>query len=324
MKRSGLVCGAAVLMLAVGAGQAFGQAGGGGGGGGGRAGRGGAGAGGQGGQGGGQMGRGGMGGAGGMRANNLYANQYALMEANLKLTDEQKPKIKTKVDAMNAELDTFDTTAQEAVRGARAGGGGGGRGGRGGQAIVGGADALGDRVRGLISDYEKLVAKHQASIDAELTPEQKISWETFKLDRSLEGRILVMGLSGDQRTKLKEMTAAAGKAIAELPDLTDVAAIEDVEGKLSKRIIAEVLTDGQASMLMGGEPLPPVLQMAGRAGGPGGGFGGQGAGQGGGQGGGRGGRGRGGAGAAGGAGGNAAQGAVGADGMPATRVDRLP
>jgi hypothetical protein len=120
-----------------------------------------------------------------------------------------------------------------------------------------------------------------------------------------------MGLSGDQRTKLKEMIAAAGKAIAELPDLTDVAAIEDVQGKLSKRITAEVLTDGQASMLMGGEPLPPVLQMiSGRGGAAGGG-------QGAGQGGGRGGRGR--AGAAGGG-----QGAIGADGMPTQRVDRLP
>jgi hypothetical protein len=244
-----------------------------------------------------------------MRANNLYANQYALMETNLKLTDEQKPKIKAKVDAMVAELEQFDTTAQEAMRGARAGGGGG-RGGRGGAAMAGG-EAIGDRLRGLVSDYQKLVAKHQAAIDAELTPEQKTSWETLKLDRALEGRIVLMGLSGDQRTKLKEMIAAAGKAIAELPDLTDIAAIEDVQGKLSKRITAEVLTDGQASMLMGGEPLPPVLQMIGGRGGAAG--GGQGAGQGGG----RGGRGR--AGAAGGG-----QGAIGADGMPTQRVDRLP
>jgi hypothetical protein len=76
--------------------------------------------------------------------------------------------------------------------------------------------------------------------------------------------------------------------------------------------MTEVLTDGQASLVLGGAPLPPALQMLNN---PGrgnfaGGQNGQGRGN-----------------RAGGRGANAnatPQGAIGADGMPTTRDNRLP
>jgi hypothetical protein len=199
------------------------------------------------------------------------------MLADLNLTQEQQPKVKAKVDALVADVEQFDQSAPGQL--GRGGFGGGRRGGAAG-AAGGGQEQLGERIQAVLGDYEKLVAKDQAAVDAELTPEQRASWETMKIDRALAGRELVMGLSGDQQTKVKELTAEAGKEIAQLPDLTDVAAIEGVQGKLAKRIMTEVLTDGQAALVMGGTPLPPVLQLMGSGGGGrgAGGFGGRGGG----------------------------------------------
>ncbi|HVX86439.1 MAG TPA: hypothetical protein VH253_16775 [Phycisphaerae bacterium] len=325
MKRMMGVCVAGLVMAVMGTAPVMGQAGGGGGGGAAAGGGGGGGGGGgRGGGGGGRFGGGGFGGGGfgggGFAARggaNPFENEYALMLANLNLTEDQQPKVKEKVDALVADVNQFDQNAQGQLGRGGFGGGGGRRGGGGGGAGAAGQEQVGERIRSLVSDYEKLVAKDQAAVDGELTADQRASWETMKIDRALEGRVLVMGLSGDQQTKLKELTAAAGKEIADLADLTDVAAIEGVQGKLAKKIMTDVLTDGQAALVMGGTPLPPVLQMMGAGGGRGGGAGGFG-GRGGG------GFGAGGGGGRGGRGGGGQGGGQGRGGQGGAAGDRLP
>jgi hypothetical protein len=198
----------------------------------------------------------------------FYTDQYNTMVQQLSLTEEQKPKVKEKVDAMNTELEAFQQNAQgQGGRGAR---------GRGGQAQA-------DLVK-RVDDFQTLINEHQIKIDAELTPDQRVTWETFKLERQIDPRMTLMGLSDDQKTKVKSLVDETAKSIAAL---TDGKEVETLHGKLVRRLVADVLTPEQAAKLLQGPLLGGIGGRGGGfGGGPGAGGGGGGFGQGGGGGGG--------------------------------------
>jgi hypothetical protein len=312
MKRYASILGAAVLACVVSV--AMGQGGGGGGGGGG-------GFGGAGGRGGGGFGGGGGRGPGGPAAmlgidTNFYTTEFDIMSQQLTLTDDEKTKVKDKVDTMNTELQTYVQNNM-----AQLGRGRGGRA-RNGAAAAGGAGATagapGDLTPAQIKfaeDYLQIADGHQVKITAELTPDQRVQWETFKLNRVLEPRLRPVGLTDDQKDKVK---AIVDDTVKQMLALTDGKDIETLEGRLFRKVVSDVLTESQAARLLDSPPNP----MGGR-GGPGGaggfGAGGGGGGNFGGGGGGGGGRGRGGGNGGGGGGGGAGGAVAGATDTTAAR-----
>ena len=217
------------------------------------------------------------------------------MVQQLNLTDDEKPKVNYAVDTMNKEIDTFMQNAQGQMAGR--GGRGGGRAARAdavaaGAGGGGAADATGGQqavMAKLQDDLLLLVDGHQIKIDAELTPEQKVTWETFKMNRLLQPRIALLSLTDDQQQKVKGLVDDTVKAMVALTDGKDV---QTMNGQLYRKLVGDILTETQAAKLLEGPAGPP---MGGRGGQGGGGFGGGGnAGGGGFGGGGGGGRGRGG------------------------------
>jgi len=155
-------------------------------------------------------------------------------------------------------------------------------------------------------------------IDADLTDDQKVQWETYKINASLNPKLQVIALTDEQKGKIKKLVEDAAKAITKLTEGNEIPV---VVGKLYEKIFADVLTDPQSAWML--QALTPSNQLATtgttNAAGPNAGFGTTGGafgtatnGMGGG---GMGGGGRGGAGGGGGRGGGGGMGGMGGGGM---------
>ena len=79
-----------------------------------------------------------------------------------------------------------------------------------------------------VDDFQTLINEHQIKIDAELTPDQRVTWETFKLERQIDPRMTLMGLSDDQKTKVKSLVDETAKSIAALTDGKEVEIAQSV------------------------------------------------------------------------------------------------
>lgn len=213
------------------------------------------------GQGDGQGNRGNRGGWGQMRS--PYANQYDVMIRELSLTDEQKPKVKAKVDEMNKELDEFREDAGTRMRGMFQPGGDGNR-----------EEAMKKMQETMLKigeDQQKLVAEHQSRINAELTAEQREKWEVYKLTRTVNDRLRMMNPTAEQNEKIKPLILASAKEIVALKDEKDTKAVATIHGNLVKKILNDVLTPEQVGMLIGsGNQMQPLMNMFGGMGGGGG------------------------------------------------------
>ncbi|HEY4329986.1 MAG TPA: hypothetical protein VGN88_09640 [Phycisphaerae bacterium] len=196
----------------------------------------------------------------------FYSAQFDTMTAELTLTDDQKTKVHDKVDTMNKEIDTFMAGAPAqiaAARGGRGARGGAGRAGRGAAAVQppapGATTATGMLVQGqagmnpavikLQDDLQALINEHQILINKELTPDQRLTWETYKLNRTLDQRAALLGLTDDQRDKVKPLVEDSAKALAAL---TDGKMVQDIQGKLFRKIVSDILTDAQIGKLLEG------------------------------------------------------------------------
>jgi len=212
----------------------------------------------------------GRGGAAGVIALNraFYTTEFDTMNQQLKLTDDEKTKLQEKVDTMNKEIDQFLQGAQPQIQTARRGARGGagargaagagagarGPGGAGGPAADGrgaGAAALAGNpmVLKLQDDLQTLINEHQVLINQALTPEQRVDWETYKLTRVLDPRWQNLGLTDDQKDKIKAMVDDTAKQLAAL---TDGKTVTELQGKLFRKIMADVLTDAQMGKMMSG------------------------------------------------------------------------
>lgn len=243
---------------------------------------------------------------------NVIVTQLDL--AKVGLTEDQKPKVKEKCDEVEKTLKDFQTQIREKRAAAFPGG-------NGGNVDRSAMQQAMTEIRDLTTQADEAFAKGQHEIDALLTPEQQNAWEGFKLDRALTARFNMIQLTDEQKAKIKEMTAEVGKDIAAA---TDVKTTLEIKGKVTKKIMSDVLTDEQIAKLAMLEETLGLGNMGGgrggQGGGPGmggaGGNGGGGPGMGGGGGGGRGGRGGGGGGggAGGGRGGRGGGGGGGGNG----------
>ncbi len=184
------------------------------------------------------------------------------MQAQLTLSAEQKPTIQTKVITMNSELQSFIQNAQRTT--GVAGGAGAARGGRGAAPVAPwrrrwrapgtlGTTLTTQQLK-LRDDFLTLANGHQVKINAELTDDQKLQWETYKINYWLAPHLSGISLSEDQKDKIKTLVEDTAKATGKA---ADAAEIETQLGRLYRKIMGNVLTEPQAMLAM-------ILQTGGR------------------------------------------------------------
>ncbi len=245
MKTSRCVLGsllAASLGLSVALAQNAPATGGGGGGGGGR----------------GAAGAGGRGGGGGFMARASQNPYDEMVKTITSLTDDQKAQLKTKTDALQQVIDNQQTDLRDKMLAVRT--------------AMNDADAL----VAAATDLQKVehtqadaIAKSEMDVESVLTADQKVQWEAHKLSQDVDARLRTALLTPDQKTKVDAAVQDTAKALAAVTDYKDKPALI---GKFWKKLLAEILTDEQATALM----TPPVMPggMMGMLGMGGGGFGG--------------------------------------------------
>jgi Spy/CpxP family protein refolding chaperone len=169
-----------------------------------------------------------------------FSNQFQQMSRTLKLTEEQKTKIRPLVDAMNAELENFKQAAVKKSRDAIA--------------VIESKDGaerdklraqLAEEQKKAVADYQNLIVTHQEGILSGLTSEQRLTWETHKLAIAIMPR-LGGELTESQRKEVHQLIDAAAK---ELVAVKDSAAILSINGKLVRKLVTGVLTEEQAARL---------------------------------------------------------------------------
>ena len=199
----------------------------------------------------------------------FYATELDTMAQQLPLTDDEKARLRDKIDTMNKEIDTFLQNAQAQIAAARRGArGAGGAAGRGGVGVVLNGNPT---VTKLQDDLQLLANEHQVLINQVLTPAQRLDWETYKLHRVLDPRLQSLGLTDDQQDKVKSLVDNTAQALAALAEGKTVQALQ---GQLFRKLIADVLTDAQIGKLIEG-PIPVQGGAPGRGAVPAGGAGGQ-------------------------------------------------
>ena len=241
---------------------------------------------------GGAAGGGGPGGFGGgfMARQTTYDDMVKTITS---LTDDQKTQLKTKSDAMQQALAGMQADVRDKSQAVRTA-----------MQTGDGLLAAATQLQKAQSDLADLTAKSEMDVESVLTADQKVEWESHKLSQQVNARVAAAELTADQKTKVDASVKDTAKALAAVTDAKDKPALI---GKFWKKLVAEILTDAQATKLMvppGGGGAGGMMGMFGAGGGGfGGGGGGMGGGGMGGGGAGGGGGGRGGAGGARGAGG---------------------
>lgn len=198
--------------------------------------------------------RGGMrpgGGLGGFLGGQQMNQAARIGEVVTDLTEEQKTKLKSLGDEFREAMEDFGAEVQEKMRDLRGGGGGQDW------------EQVREEFQKLNEERENMVRKFDQEMLAVLTPEQRATWETYRLNQMLNDRLRGARLTDEQKAKVAELAKTTGKSLAEAKDAKERNA---TIGKLLKQIVAEVLTDEQMVRIL--EPQP--FQMMGRPGGPGG------------------------------------------------------
>lgn len=168
--------------------------------------------------------------------------EYGIMASVLQLTDEQKAKLKDALEAEKKAVEEWNTSAdgrkladlEKAAKEARTAGN------------KEESKKLAEQIKPLAAARRKLQAEKQAAVLAILTAEQKIQWESFKLNRQLMGRYKKLNLTQDQEKQVKELCDAAAKEVA---GATDRKAQSAVTKRLQADVEAKVLTDAQREEL---------------------------------------------------------------------------
>jgi len=170
--------------------------------------------------------------------------EYAIMAAELKLTDQQAAdlaaKIKAKDEAVAAwEKENGDKlkAAQEAAKKAR----------------EGAAKKASADLKDLSGARAKIQADAMAAIYAVLTPEQQQQWDGFVLYRSAMAKFKKANLTEDQQKKIRELAGAAAKELAGAK-ADDKKAKAETQGKLAKDIEALLTAEQKESLKAAAKP----------------------------------------------------------------------
>ncbi len=213
---------------------------------------------------------------------NFYTHEMFWLSDELTLSDSQKPALEAEVDTMNKELQTLVRNTEAPPDNP---GDSGPRFGRGGRNYGGGAPAnnapaapsaaipAGDpslitrQQLKLQDDFLTLADGHQIKINALLTDDQKQQWETYKLNRQMDPHLGLLGLSDDQKSKVKQLVADTARQILALKDTSGM---EALRGNAMRFLLTDVLTPQQAAKWLQQPVVTPESATADPANGRGG------------------------------------------------------
>ncbi|MFB3893711.1 MAG: Spy/CpxP family protein refolding chaperone [Phycisphaerae bacterium] len=170
--------------------------------------------------------------------------QYAEMVSVCELSDEQVAKLEQKVAAMRETSSAFWKDNQEKLTklnkdliDARAA--------KDDQKVK----QLQDEIKALYDKSRQLFAESQAAILAVLTPQQRITWDSYNLRKSLTTvRYRRITLTPEQEKKLQEFCDEAAKEVGNLKDTTDYAAYNAIQNSVAAKF-DPLLTPEQKELL---------------------------------------------------------------------------
>lgn len=163
-------------------------------------------------------------------ANEFGTAQYNQLIKEIKLTADQKKKLKKEFDLLQQDAQSLRDDAREQLRDQT-------------------DDARKQIIQNLSAQWEKILGDHNAAISAILTPDQRDAWQDIRLTTAIRAKLVTIELTAEQDTQFKAAVTAAAKEIARM-DSKDIKAVYAIQGKMLKDIFTNILTDDQMSRLM--------------------------------------------------------------------------
>lgn len=169
------------------------------------------------------------------KAKSALKGEYAIVAAELKLSDEKKAEFAKAVEALNAarsewakanaakleELNKAAKAAREAKDKDK-------------------TKELQKQLAELKAQQEKITSDAQAKVRAVLTPEQQAQWEAFTLYRQVLRRYSKAELTDEQKDKAKALAAEAAKQISASTDAKAASALKkDLDQKVAALLTPE-------------------------------------------------------------------------------------
>ena len=179
-----------------------------------------------------------------------FGSLLSNMAAQLKFSKEQQEKVKVQIDALIVSTDEFRNAAIEKSSRAIAA-----LPSETGDAAAKARQQVIDDQKKATADYRNLVFNGMTKVYAELTPAQRLHWETYELNRTLFSHYNNVDTTAAQRTQI---TQAIDATAADLAKATTLAASDQATGKVIKKILNEILPDEQVGLFVRGGP-PPIL-----------------------------------------------------------------
>lgn len=156
--------------------------------------------------------------------------QYNLITKELKLTGDQKKKMKKEFDLLQQDAQSFREDSRDQLREQQ-------------------EDQRRVIIQNLNTQWEKIIGDHNAAINGILTPEQREQWQEIRLNNVIRIKLSMVDFNPEQEEKFKQLIHAAAAEVAKV-DGKNIAALNAAQGKLLKEILTNVLSDEQLSRLL--------------------------------------------------------------------------
>jgi len=164
---------------------------------------------------------------------------YELMVQELNITDEQKPLLKEKTDALSKVQAEYNTKMAELTRNYMAA-----QDSKDDEKIKAAKE---DLMNGIKTNSEKVLPVWKEVL-AVLTAPQRVQWEARNFKMGMMARLRAATLTDEQLKKIDEIAQELGKAIAGLEAPKDNTAISDAYQAANKKVL-ELLTPEQKASL---------------------------------------------------------------------------
>ncbi len=173
---------------------------------------------------------------------NMSQAEFNALIATVSPTDQQKNKLKKEYEVYQQDIQSFRDDAGEQLH-----------------------EQSEDNRRQILltlnTQWEKVVGEHYAAVNAILTKDQRVKWQTVRLNGAIMARLSGITLSSQQTEDMKKLVDAAAETLASL-DAKDVKSVAVQQGKVLRDVMMNVLTDEQLSQSFLPTPNPFMMGMS--------------------------------------------------------------
>ena len=162
----------------------------------------------------------------------FYNAENQTINSAVQLTDDEKAKVQADITKMQQDIIAFLNTQTQTFQNAA---------------------PTQDQINKVQQDFLLLANKAQLTINGELTSEQKQTWEAFKLNLLLNPKLVTITLTDAQKDSIKSLVDDTAKAIVALT-VDDAAKMETLQGRLYRKVLADVLKEDEAGKLAQASP----------------------------------------------------------------------